>query len=92
VPARRPSTVPELVKKIRELRDLTQEALAREIGVSFSTVNGWENGKHTPMPLLLNVLVKLARECGLDPQISPARRETRGTAAAPPGSEDGNTE
>lgn len=88
MPARRPSTVPDLLKSIRQLRGLTQEALAREIGVSFSTVNGWENGKHAPMPLLLNLLVKLARECGLDPQLSPARRGT----AALPRSDDENTE
>jgi putative transcriptional regulator len=74
----RPASVAQLVRKIRELRNLTQEALARELGVTFSTVNGWENGKHTPMPLLLNLLVALGRKCGLDPELSGIRRERLG--------------
>jgi transcriptional regulator with XRE-family HTH domain len=57
--------VAELVKQIRETRGLTQEALARELGVTFSTVNGWENGKHTPIPLLFRALRALASESGV---------------------------
>lgn len=49
-----------LVKAIRRSRDLTQEQLARELGVTFSTVNAWENGRHRPIPALLAALERLA--------------------------------
>lgn len=39
------------VKLVREQLDLSQENLAREIGVSFATVNRWENGKTRPFAL-----------------------------------------
>lgn len=41
-------------KSIRELRaslDLTQEQFAAKVGVTFSTVNRWENGRGKPSPL-----------------------------------------
>lgn len=43
--------LPNLIKKIREELSLSQEDLARELGVSFATVNRWENGKTTPFKL-----------------------------------------
>ena len=42
---------PGLVKEIRRQLALSQEALARELGVSFATVNRWENGKSNPSKL-----------------------------------------
>lgn len=41
-------------KEIKELRlklGLTQEQFAAKVGVTFSTVNRWENGKSVPSPL-----------------------------------------
>ena len=41
----------DISKVIRQLRDklgLSQENLAKELGVSFSTVNRWETGKSEP--------------------------------------------
>ena len=46
----------ELTYKIRELRSklgLTQEQFAAKVGVTFSTVNRWENGKGNPSPLAM---------------------------------------
>jgi type I restriction enzyme M protein len=40
--------LPTLIRDLRERAELTQEAFAREIGVSFATVNRWENGKIVP--------------------------------------------
>jgi len=37
--------LPELVKEVRRQLALSQEDLARALGVSFATVNRWENGK-----------------------------------------------
>ena len=36
------------IKKIRQRSFMTQEQFAGEMGVAFSTVNRWENGKTIP--------------------------------------------
>jgi transcriptional regulator with XRE-family HTH domain len=51
-----------LVCGLREALGLTQEQLAHELGVTFSTVNCWENRKHRPTPSLATRLIDLARE------------------------------
>lgn len=38
----------EDIKRIRRKAFLTQEEFAKEIGVSFATVNRWETGKARP--------------------------------------------
>ena len=38
----------EDIKQLREKLLLTQAEFAAELGVSFETVNRWENGKHEP--------------------------------------------
>ena len=40
-----------LVKVLRQQLALSQEDLARQLGVSFATVNRWENGRRTPSRL-----------------------------------------
>ena len=54
--------VPELVRKIRQARGWTQERLAHEMGISFTTVSGWERGKRIPQPYLLRKLSELENE------------------------------
>ena len=44
----------DLVKKARQKLNISQEQLARELCVSFSTVNRWENGKANPNNLAKN--------------------------------------
>ena len=44
-------TFSERVKKVRSQLNLSQEDLAHAIGVSFATVNRWENGKSSPSKL-----------------------------------------
>ncbi|QYY37125.1 helix-turn-helix domain-containing protein [Ruficoccus sp. ZRK36] len=44
-------SLPALVKSMRKQLGLSQEGLAREIGVSFSSISRWESGKTVPMPL-----------------------------------------
>jgi putative transcriptional regulator len=39
----------ETVKSVRNALNISQEGLARELGISFSTVNRWENGKTKPI-------------------------------------------
>lgn len=40
--------IPKAIKELRERLHLTQEIFARILGVSFATVNRWENGKTVP--------------------------------------------
>jgi len=39
---------PALVKEVRRQLALSQEDLARELGVSYTTINRWENGQSHP--------------------------------------------
>jgi superfamily II DNA or RNA helicase/DNA-binding XRE family transcriptional regulator len=41
----------ERVKRFRAIHGLTQQALALQLGVSFATVNRWENGQTRPSQL-----------------------------------------
>ena len=41
----------EKVKFIRTELKLSQEDLARELGVSFATINRWKNGSYNPSRL-----------------------------------------
>ena len=41
----------EILKKIRKERNLTQEQLARDLNISFSTLNRWENSRTVPSRL-----------------------------------------
>lgn len=54
---------PEDIKRIRSILGWSQERFAREIGVSFCTVNRWERGKTTPSPMGLNALKALEGRC-----------------------------
>ena len=46
-----PLDYPERVKSVRDLKGLTQTQLAELIGVSFASVNRWENGQSRPNSL-----------------------------------------
>jgi putative transcriptional regulator len=48
---RHPENFPETVKEVRRQLGLSQEELAHALGVSFATVNRWENGKTVPSKL-----------------------------------------
>ncbi len=45
------NSFPELVKNVRTTLGLSQEELAHELGVSFSTINRWENKQTKPIKL-----------------------------------------
>jgi transcriptional regulator with XRE-family HTH domain len=45
-----------LVKGVRQLLGFTQKQLARDLGVSLSTINQWENARRRPQPVLLERL------------------------------------
>jgi DNA-binding transcriptional regulator YiaG len=50
------------VKELREQLHLTQEAMAKTLGVSFATVNRWENGWTAPSKLALRQIDMLCKE------------------------------
>jgi len=60
------SRLPRLLRELREkLGSLSQEQLAHRLGVTWSTVNRWENGKGTPSPLAREKLATALVEAGL---------------------------
>ena len=75
-----PADYPSRVKSIRERLDLTQVRFAERIGVSFATVNRWENGQTRPARLAWRQILDL--EAGLAP--ADARLEATGGPAAAP--------
>jgi putative transcriptional regulator len=54
--------IARLVKDLRERMNLTQEQFAQKVGVTYSTVNHWENGKRMPQPFLVKRLLELKQE------------------------------
>ncbi len=54
------------VKRLRRKKGWTQEDLAREIGVSLSTVQRWEKRGGSPIRIITRVLNRLFQEAGID--------------------------
>jgi type I restriction enzyme M protein len=79
------------LRAIRAKLNLTQEQLAKRLGVSFATVNRWEGGTNVPQKAARETIAALARDAGVEPvedapeSAGPAadvtrRRRTGGTA------------
>ncbi|MBU2501199.1 helix-turn-helix domain-containing protein [bacterium] len=64
---RRPVNFPETVKEVRRHLALSQEELAHALGVSFATVNRWENGKTTPSNLAKKQFEQFCKHKKIDP-------------------------
>ena len=63
-------TFSEAVKKIRKERFLSQEDFAKDIGVAFSTVNRWENGKNAPSYKAMKLLSDYCKQYSIDISIT----------------------
>lgn len=64
------ATCRELLRELRRrLGDISQEELARRIGVSWSTISRWENCKGIPSPLAREKLLALFKKEGLEDRI-----------------------
>ena len=57
-------TMAKLVRELRELTGLTQEKFAAKLGVTFPTINRWENDRAKPSPLALEKIESLLRSLG----------------------------
>ncbi len=59
----------EFADKVRFVRGkllLSQEALAKALGVSFATVNRWESGKFLPSYKAMNAFENFCKENNID--------------------------
>jgi putative transcriptional regulator len=56
----------DLVRQLRTRLGLTQEKLAARLGVTFPTINRWENGRANPSPLALKQIEDLLAALGKD--------------------------
>jgi len=66
---------PDRIKRLRGSLGLTQQALADRLGVSFATVNRWENAQSKPSQLSWNQLRQL--ELGGTEESPPSGREEK---------------
>ncbi|MBD2101965.1 DNA-binding transcriptional regulator [Leptolyngbya sp. FACHB-261] len=53
-----------LVRETRQLLQLSQVEFAAKLGVSFQSVNRWENGRNRPIPLALKQIETLLHQMG----------------------------
>lgn len=63
-------TFSESIKQIRQKHFLSQEAFAKELGVSFATVNRWESGKTKPTYKTMKLLDDYCKKSGIAFDIS----------------------
>ena len=59
-------TFSQVVKNIRKQLDLTQENFARELEISFSTLNRWENDRTMPSALAKRQVLDYCVNHGVD--------------------------
>ena len=57
-------SISRLVRTLRGRMGLTQEKFAARLGVTYPTVNRWENGRARPSPLAMRQLKELACQLG----------------------------
>ena len=57
-----------VVKQVRKELGLSQEQLARELNISFSTVNRWENGKSKPSQMARELFFSFCMSKSIDPE------------------------
>ena len=53
-----------LIRETRQLLRLSQTEFATKLGVSFHSVNRWENGRTRPIPLALKQIETLLHQMG----------------------------
>lgn len=57
---------PKMIIKLRIKMNISQEELANNLGVSFQSVNRWENGKYEPTKLAKAKLDELFAKYHID--------------------------
>ena len=59
-----------LVQDLRQALRLTQKQFAAYLGVTFPTINRWENGHAMPSPLALKQIDTLLNQLGESPDVA----------------------
>jgi len=54
----------ELVRQTRQRLELSQAKFAAKLGVSFQSVNRWENGRTKPLPIAVKQIEQLLHQMG----------------------------
>lgn len=54
----------QLVRELRQTMNLSQGKFAAHLGMTFPTINRWENGHATPSPLALKQIDNLLQQLG----------------------------
>ena len=61
----------QVIRELRQQLKLSQEKFAAKLGVSFQTVNRWENNRTQPSPMALQLIEGMLKEQGdRQPEIS----------------------
>jgi putative transcriptional regulator len=66
-----------LVRELRCAMQLSQEKFADELGMTFATINRWENGHATPSPLALKQIDTLLNQLGEGGEVLRAKYSLR---------------
>ncbi len=73
--------IPAILKQIRTKLDLSQEELASRLGVAFTTLNRWENGRTVPRgkakAAITELMAQVGFEAGLPVRDGRRRRASR---------------
>lgn len=56
---------PKIIKHVRDQLLVSQQELAKMLGVTFATVNRWENGHHEPNIKQKRAIRDLCRKQGI---------------------------
>ncbi len=64
MPVSAPLEIAALVRETRYRLGLTQWQFVRKLGVSFQSVNCWENGRSLPLPIVLKQIEAQLRPMG----------------------------
>lgn len=70
-------TIDEILKAIRKELNISQETLARDLKVSFATLNRWENGRNIPSRLALAQLKEFAIQNNVSAEVAAAIEQIR---------------
>ena len=54
----------DLVRETRQHLELSQAKFAARLGVSFQSVNRWENGRTKPLPIALKQIEQVLHQMG----------------------------
>ncbi len=60
--------VGQIIRDLRLLAGLTQEQYAATIGVTYTTINRWENGRSKPSPMAIKLIEQKLDEMGTQGQ------------------------